>query len=103
MKKKNSYNPYQSVTYQIESMKNRSRKALLQEYLIFLATLYGGSIQDGTKSIQDYKHLTMQEVRIEIQLRTKMLRNSTNAKIRKHVETEKRKQDEILRRLAGIK
>jgi hypothetical protein len=95
------YNPYVSVIFQIEDMKNKSRRALLQEYMVFLITLYGHQINDGVKTIRDYNYLTMPEVRLELQLRIKMMRSHTNNKIRKHVETEKRKQDELLRRLSG--
>src|SRR5215207_6121303 len=99
--KAKKYNPYQSVIFQIESMKNRARKALLNEYMVFLITLYGHQINDGTKAIKDYNYLTMPEVRLELELRIKMMRSATDNKIRKHMEKEKRKQDELLRRLAG--
>lgn len=99
--KARKYNPYQSLVFQIEDMKNKARKALSNEYMVFITTLYGAQINEGTKALKDYAYLTMPEVRLELQLRTKMMRSHTNNKIRKHIEMEKRKQDELLRRLSG--
>jgi hypothetical protein len=99
--KATKYNPYVSDIFQIEDMRNKARVALLNEYMVFLGTLYGAQINEGSKAIKDYNYLTMPEVRLELELRIKMMRTNTNNKIRKHVETEKRKQDELLRRFAG--
>lgn len=97
---KRLFNPYQPTVYQIEFVRNKTRKALLEEYIIFLINLYGHLIQDGTKRITDFNNLTMLDIRTEVTLRTKAMRGESNAKIRAHQEKEQKKQDELLARLA---
>lgn len=101
-KPKQVYNPYESLIFQIESVKNRTRKALMNEYMIFLINLYGHLIQDGTKNIRDYKDLTMMDIRNEVIIRIKAMRGESNAKIRAHKEKEQKKQDELLRKLSRM-
>ncbi len=100
---KQLYNPYTPVIYQIEKVRNRTRKALVEEYMIFLINLYGHLIEDGSKRITDYDTMTMLDIRAEVQLRTRAMRGSTNAKIRSQREKEQKKQDELLAKLARLK
>lgn len=99
-KPKQKHNPYTSLIYQIEVIRHRTRKALVEEYMIFLINLYGHKFQDGEKTIKDYNHLTMMDIRNELLLRTRMMKGDTDAKIKKYKEDEQRKQDEYLRKLA---
>lgn len=101
-KAKKLYNPHQSVIYQIEEVRNKSRRAITHEYLIFLINLYGNHIETGDKRIKDYYDMTMLDVRNELLLRIKMMRGETNSRIRKHKEEQQRKQDELLRRLSQM-
>lgn len=101
-KVKQKYNPYISLVYQIEVIRNHTRKMFLEEYMVFLINLYGHLIQDGTKNIRDYAGMTMQDVRTELTLRTKAMRGESNAKIRAHKEKEAKKQEELLRKLAQL-
>lgn len=102
-KTKKLYNPYQSIVYQIEVVRNKTRRALLHEYMIFLINLYGSSFDDGRVRIKNYADMTMLDMRNEILLRIKMLHGESNAKIKKHKEEQQRKQDELLRRLSQLK
>lgn len=101
-KVKQKYNPYIPLVYQIEKIRNRTRKALLEEYTIFLINLYGHLIEDGTKRISDFSNMSMLDVRTEVQLRIRAMRGSTNAKIRAYKEKEKKKQEETLRKLSRL-
>ncbi len=102
-KTKVKYNPNIPLVYQIEKIRNRTRKALLEEYTIFLINLYGHLIEDGTKRVADFATMSMLDIRVEVQLRTRSMRQSTNAKIRAHRDKEQKKQDELLRKLAQLK
>lgn len=102
MKQNKKYNPRQSITFQIEDVRNKTRAVLSEEYMIFLINLYGHLIQDGTKTIKDFKKMTMLDVRSELVLRTKAMRGDTNAKIRAYKEKEQKKQDELLRKLSRL-
>jgi hypothetical protein len=44
--------------------------------------------------------MTMLDLRVEVELRTRAMRSSTNAKIRAHREKEQKKQDELLAKLS---
>lgn len=99
-KAKRLFNPYVPTVYQIELLRNRTRKALLEEYIVFLINLYGHLIQDGAKRISDFDKLTMLDIRTEVTLRTKAMRGDSNAKIRAHKEKEQKKQDDLLKRLS---
>lgn len=102
-KPKAQYNPHIPLIYQIEKVRNRTRKALLEEYMIFLINLYGHLIEDGTKRITDYANMSMLDIRTEVQLRTRSMRQSTNAKIRAYHDKEQKKQDELLKKLSQLK
>jgi len=99
-KPKQHYNPYIPIVYQIERVRDKTRKALLEEYQIFLINLYGHLIEDGTKRISDFSNMTMLDIRTEVQLRTRAMRSLTNIKIKAHQEKEQKKQIELLRRLS---
>lgn len=101
-KVKQLYNPHISLVYQIERVRNKTRKSLLNEYIIFLINLYGHLIEDGTKRIADFSNMTMQDMRVEVQLRTRAMRISSNQKIRAHQDKEAKKQEELLRKLSQL-
>lgn len=101
-KPKVKYNPHIPLVYQIEKVRNKTRKALLEEYQIFLINLYGHLIEDGTKRISDFSSMSMLDVRTEVQLRTRAMRTSTNQKIKAHKEKEAKKQEELLRKLSQL-
>jgi hypothetical protein len=102
-KPKRTYNPYIPLVYQVELIRNKTRKALLEEYMIFLINLYGHLIQDGTKRISDFENMTMLDIRTEVTLRTRAMRGENNSKIRAYQEKEQKKIDKLMKDLSQLR
>lgn len=96
------HNPHQSIIFQQERIRHRLPKALADEYLIFLTTLYGRKFESGDVRIRDYADMTMYDIYNELRLRTKMI-HADNERTRDKVkEKERKEQDEAIQELLMV-
>ena len=95
-------NAIESFSFQRESLQWLNRKALADEYLIFLVTLYGIHLDSGARRIYDFSYMTMPEMRQEIKARVYMIRAENKRKIRAYFEKEAKKQQDMLRKLSQL-
>lgn len=102
LKNSTRYNKHRSVLFQIEAARHRTPKALAEEYLIFLSTLYGRKIETGDVRLRDYGDMTMYDIADEIKIRTKMLHADNMRKIEQHKDKRKKEQDEAIKQLIQL-
>lgn len=67
--KSNIYN------YAVQNKKVNDIAIIQREHLIILAMIYGGLIEDGKRTINDYKFMNMRSFGSELSLRTLMLKS----------------------------
>jgi hypothetical protein len=51
-----------------------------QEYLLVLATLYGPNIEQGTQQLKEFDNLSMTDLELELEFRTRMVARQVLAK-----------------------
>lgn len=96
------YNPRQSILFQQERIRHRTPKALAEEYLILLTTLYGRRVESGEVRIKDYADMTMFDVVNEIKLRTKMIHAENQRTTQQREDKERKEQDAAIQELLMI-
>lgn len=67
-----------------------------------LSILYGGHINEGDTLLRNYKSFTMESFTNELRIRTLMTKARRERIERKSKEEMERKQNELLRKLAGL-
>src|SRR5688572_9310856 len=93
------HNPYQSILFQQEKIRHRTPKALADEYLILLTTLYGRRFESGEVRLKEYADMTMFDIINEIKLRTKMIRADNQRISQQKEEKERKEQEEAIQEL----
>lgn len=96
---KRKYIRANTYNFLLQQKKINDREVLQREHLILLAMLYGQFIEEGRKSIKDYKQLTMRELESEIKIRILMLRGERLRLVKKDKELRERQEREFLERL----
>lgn len=51
-----------------------------EEYILILSTLFGDQIAQGLKTLKDFDHLNMTDVKRELEFRTRMVAREVNAR-----------------------
>lgn len=96
------HNPYQSILFQIEAIRQRTPEILAKEYLVFIASLYGRKIEAGDVRIKDYADMTVFDVQEEIQLRTSLLHADNQRKLTEYKDKKKKEQDAAIQELLQL-
>lgn len=95
-------NPIQTVSFRIEQGRRKNREVVAEESLILTAMLYGALIEDGRKSIQDYKNMTGAGFNRELRLRSIMYSSERRSKERAFEEEKRKKEDSVLEMLKNM-
>jgi len=93
------WNNHQSDAFQLQRIRRELNAITTAEMYIFVSTLYGMYIEEGKKRIDDYKHMTMFDVRSEIKLRAQMLRAQNVSRVKHHFEEEDKRSRALLEEL----
>lgn len=96
------HNPYESVLFQIEAIRQRTPEILTQEYLVFIASLYGRKIESGDARIKDYADMTVFDVHDEIHLRTTLLHADNQRKLTEYKTKKRKEQDDAIKELLQL-
>jgi hypothetical protein len=96
------HNPYQSILFQQERIRHRTPKALADEYLVLLTTLYGRRFESGEVRLKEYIDMTMFDVTAEIKLRTKMIHADNQRATQQRKDKERKEQEEAIQELLMV-
>lgn len=70
-----------------------------EEYIFMLSALFGDQISQGLKTLKDYDHLTMTDLKRELEFRTRMVARQVSAKEYQLREQHKRDEEAFMEEL----